>query len=274
MSDSRPHPHLRLTRDGPVQTLTLVNPERRNAQTPSLWAALADAAAFLDPQVRVVVLDAEGPSFSSGLDRSVLTPEGPAGEGRLLERAAEGAAALADTLEPFQRGFSAWAEADAIVVAAVQGHAIGAGFQLALAADLRVVADDVQFAMRETSLGLVPDLAGTWPLVGLLGYGRALEICATGRAVGAAEAVACGLASVSVPAGELAATTADLVAALLAVPEPALRELKPLLRAAVGSSRTEQLRREREAQGRLLHALVADGGTPGMRGRGPDVHRE
>jgi enoyl-CoA hydratase/carnithine racemase len=144
-----------------------------------------------------------------------------------------------------------------VVVAAVQGHAIGAGFQLALAADLRVVADDVQLVMRETSLGLVPDLGGTGPLVGLVGYSKALELCATGRAVGAAEAVASGLAAVAVPAEELDATTGDLVAAILSAPEPALRELKPLLRAALTSDRDDQLRLEREAQSRLLHALAA-----------------
>ena len=111
-----------------------------------------------------------------------------------LESAAESAEAMAEVIAPFQRGFAAWADTHAVVVAAVQGHAIGAGFQLALAADLRVVADDVQLAMRETSLGLVPDLGGTGPLVGLVGYSKALELCATGRAVGAAEAVASGLA--------------------------------------------------------------------------------
>ena len=163
---------------------------------------------------------------------------------------------MAETIAPYQRGFTAWADVDAVVVAAVQGHAIGAGFQLALAADLRVVADDVHFAMRETSLGLVPDLGGTGPLVALVGYSKALEICVTGRAVGAAEAVASGLASVAVPADELAATTADLVAAILAAPEPAARALKPLLRSAVVAGRDEQLRNEREAQGRLLHDLV------------------
>ena len=57
---------------------------------------------------------------------------------------------------------------------------MGAGFQLALACDLRVVADDARFAMRETSLGLVPDLGGTQPLVEAVGYSRALEICVTG----------------------------------------------------------------------------------------------
>ncbi len=84
----------------------------------------------------------------------------------------------------YQKAFSWWRECDAITVAAVQGHAVGAGFQLALGCDLRVVADDVAFAMKETSLGLVPDLAGTWPLVEAVGYARALEICVSGRSVG------------------------------------------------------------------------------------------
>lgn len=252
----RPHAHLRLDREGAVLTVTLSNDRRRNAQTPSLWLALADVAENLDPAVRVVVLRAEGPSFSAGIELAMLSPDGVEGEVSILEHAARGPAEMAEVIGPFQRGFSAWADADAVVVAAVQGHAIGAGFQLALAADLRVVADDVQLAMRETSLGLVPDLAGTAPLVHLVGYSKALEICATGRAVGASEAVASGLASVAVPRDELEATTADLVAALLATPEPALRELKPLLRRAMTSGREEQLRHEREAQGRLMHALV------------------
>ena len=70
----------------------------------------------------------------------------------------------------------------------MQGHAIGAGFQLALACDLRVLAEDAQFSMAEVTLGLVPDLGGTKRLVELVGYARALEICVTGRRVGAAEA--------------------------------------------------------------------------------------
>ena len=118
-------------------------------------------------------------------------------------------------------------------IAAVQGHAIGAGFQLALACDLRVVADDVQFAMRETSLGLVPDLAGTHPLVELVGYARALEICATGRFVHAEEARATGLANLVVPADELDGAVNDLAAALLAAPRDAVIETKALLRGAV-----------------------------------------
>ena len=93
------------------------------------------------------------------------------------------------TITAFQRGFTWLRDERVISIAAVQGHAVGAGFQLALACDLRMVADDARFAMRETSLGLVPDLTGTAPLVRAIGYSRALEVCVTGRWIGAEEAV-------------------------------------------------------------------------------------
>jgi enoyl-CoA hydratase/carnithine racemase len=163
---------------------------------------------------------------------------------------------LEEAIAQFQRGFAIWAQVPAITIAAVQGHAIGAGFQLALACDLRVVADDVAFAMRETSLGLVPDLGGTSPLVRSVGYARALEICATGRFVGAQEAVAIGLAAVAVPREHLDVTALDLADAILQAPQKALRELKPLLRNAIDASPADQLKAEREAQARLLSAMV------------------
>jgi enoyl-CoA hydratase/carnithine racemase len=138
----------------------------------------------------------------------------------------------------------------------VQGHAVGAGFQLALACDLRLVADDVAFSMKETSLGLVPDLGGTAPLVALVGYSRALEVCATGRRVGAQEAVAWGLASLAVPLGQLPSATDDLVAALLAAPAEALRATKGLLAQAGSQSYDEQRAAERAAQAGRLRALA------------------
>jgi len=141
----------------------------------------------------------------------------------------------------------------------VQGHAIGAGFQLALACDLRVVADDVQFAMRETSLGLVPDLTGTHPLVGLVGYARALEICATGRFVPAEEAQRTGLASIAVPVDQLDEAVRDLAGALLAAPRDALIETKALLQGAVDRTYEDQRVAERAAQGRRLRDLAGVG---------------
>ena len=251
---------LRVEQSGPVLTITLDRPERRNAQAPSLWSALAEIGAGLSPTVRVVVIRAEGPSFSAGLDRAMLTPQGASGEPSILALAAGAVGRLEDAIEQFQRGFAIWAQVPAITIAAVQGHAIGAGFQLALACDLRVVADDVAFAMRETSLGLVPDLAGTSPLVRAVGYARALEICVTGRFVGAQEAVAIGLASVAVPARDLDGTARDLADAILQAPQAAVRELKPLLRNAIDASPTDQLKAEREAQARLLSAMVAGSG--------------
>lgn len=254
-----PHPFLRVERSGHVQTVTLTNPAKRNAQTPSLWRALAEVAARTPDDVRVVVLRGEGQSFSAGLDRRMLAPGGVAGEPDLMAVAAGSAPSTEELIDGFQRGFTAWAHLPAVVVASVQGHAIGAGFQLALAADLRVVADDVQLAMRETSLGMVPDLGGTGPLVRLVGYSRALEICATGRFVGAQEAVAIGLASAAVPADQLDAATADLVAALIATPKDALRALKPLLRQAIDAPADEQLAEERRVNARLLAAMAQGG---------------
>ena len=252
----QPHPMLRVEQSGPVLTITLDRPAHRNAQAPSLWSALAEIGAGLSPTVRVVVLRAQGPSFSAGLDRAMLTPQGAPGEPSILALAAGASGHLEDAIEQFQRGFAIWARVPAITIAAVQGHAIGAGFQLALACDLRVVADDVAFAMRETSLGLVPDLAGTSPLVRAVGYARALEICVTGRFVGAQEAVAIGLATVAVPARDLDGTARDLADAILQAPEAAVRELKPLLRNAIDASVADQLKAERAAQARLLTAMV------------------
>jgi enoyl-CoA hydratase/carnithine racemase len=248
------HPHLRVDRDGPVLTVTLADPETRNAQTPSLWSALADVGESLPPEVRVVVLRGEGASFSAGLHRQMLSPGGIPGEADLLALASsEG---LDDTIAGFQRGFSVWRSVPAVVVAVVQGHAVGAGFQLALAADLRLLADDAQLCMREVQLGLIPDLGGTGPLVHLVGYARALEICATGRFVGAQEAAAIGLATAVVPRGDLDAAVQDLVAALLAAPVDALRTLKPLLANAVDASPDQQLAAERSAQADLLRGLA------------------
>jgi enoyl-CoA hydratase/carnithine racemase len=122
------------------------------------------------------------------------------------------------------------------------------------------MAEDVRFAMKETSLGLVPDLAGTWPLVAAVGPARALEICATGRWVGAAEATSIGLALAAVPAEELAATVADLVEALLAAPDGALRETLALIRGASARTPGEQQAAERAAQARRLRALAGGQG--------------
>lgn len=251
------HPHLLVETDGAVRTITLNNPSRLNAQTPSLWRALSDEARSLPDDVRVVVLRGSGASFSAGIDVALFTPDGLPGEESVLDLARGSAQQIEAGIAAYQEGFVSWASVPAIVIAQVHGHAIGGGFQLALAADLRVVADDAKLAMRETSHGIVPDLGGTKPLVDLVGFARALEICGTGRVVTGGEAGRLGIANVVAPAAELDAATGRLVAGLLAAPTAALRALKPLLRAAGDDDLAGQSVRERQTQVHLLKGLVS-----------------
>ena len=193
-----------------------------------MWRALAAIGESLSDDVRVVVVRGAGPAFSAGLDRRMLDPA-TAGEETVAELLAMDDATASATIDDFQRGFTWLRDPRFVSIAAVQGYAIGAGFQLALSCDIRVLADDAQLCMKESALGLVPDLTGTKPLVESVGYARALEICATARMVGAAEAVDIGLALAAVPAAELEGTVADLVAALTAALPGAVRETKALL---------------------------------------------
>ena len=248
------------TADGPVATVTLDRPATKNAQTPATWRALAAVGESLGGEVRVVVIAGAGDSFSSGLDRRMLGDDGVDGEPPLTRLLGLSDDEVADTVGGSQVGFSGLRGAEIISGAAVQGHAIGAGFQLALACDLRVVADDAVFSMREPMLGLVPDLTGTKPLVDLVGYARALEICATSRWVTAEEARQIGLATAVVPRDELTATVADLAAALTAAPSGAVTETKALLQSAAALGLDEQRRREREAQVRRFRDLAARAG--------------
>ncbi|MGH3681558.1 MAG: enoyl-CoA hydratase/isomerase family protein, partial [Natronosporangium sp.] len=217
---------VRLDRDGPVAVVELCRPEVRNAQTPEMWGELREIGRRLPGDVRLVVVRGQGPAFSAGLDRSVL------GSGLVAELVSLPPAAAADRIADFQAGFGWLRRPDLITVAAVQGHAIGAGFQLALACDLRVLTEDAQFTMAEVTLGLVPDLGGSKRLVELVGYPRALEICLTGRRVDAAEALRIGLANLVVPGPELAGAVADLTAAVLAADRNSAIELKALLAGA------------------------------------------
>ncbi len=242
---------------GSVATITLHRPDVRNAQTPTMWRALADIGAQLPDDVRVVVVRGEGHSFSAGLDRAMLDPTNASGEESVAGLLALSDEEVSATIDAYQHGFTFLRDPRFVSIAAVQGYAIGAGFQLALSCDLRVVTEDAQLCMKESALGLVPDLTGTKPLVESVGYARALEICATARMVGADEAVAIGLALTAVPAEELDATVADLVGALTAPLAGAVRETKELLQGAADRSLDEQRRLEREAQTRRFRELAA-----------------
>ena len=261
--DGQPNDHpgnhrvgVTLVVDGPRADIVLNRPQARNAQTPAMRRAIKDFVAALPEQVRVVVVSGRGSSFSAGLDRAMFSAEGLPGEQSLLELAAAPPTKLDEWIADAQQGFTCLGDPRFVSIAAVQGHAVGAGFQLALACDLVLVADDVAFSMRETRLGLVPDLGGTAPLVAAVGPMVALELCATGRWVGADEAVRLRLALRTMPAAELGAAVDRLVDDLLAAPGPALRALTGLLQGAARVALAEQLARERAAQRGLLRQLA------------------
>jgi enoyl-CoA hydratase/carnithine racemase len=242
--------------DGAVATITLNRPEVRNAQTPTMWRGLAAVGREIPDDVRVVVVRGAGTSFSAGLDIAMLDPAKGDGRESVADLLTLGDAEMSATIDDYQQGFTFLRDPRFVSIAVVQGYAVGAGFQLALSCDLRVLADDAQLCMKESALRLVPDLTGTKPLVEAVGYSRALEMCATARMVGAAEAVGIGLATAAVATDELDATVDDLVGALTAPMPGAVRETKALLQAASTRSLDDQRRFEREAQVRRFREVA------------------
>lgn len=218
-----------------------------------MWSELGNISRKMPGDVRVVIVRGEGRAFSAGLDLSVARG---GGDSSLPVLAKLSPAECAERIAGFQEAFTWLRRPSLVTIAAVQGHAIGAGFQLALNCDFRVLADDARFSMAEVTLGLVPDLGGTKRLTELVGAARALEICVTGRRITAQEADRIGLATAVVPGTELSGAVSDLAAAVLAADQGAVAEIKALLADAPNRSYAEQDRAEREAQTRRLRDLI------------------
>jgi len=244
-----------LTLDGPVATVTLNKPDQRNSQTPTMWRTLAQIGAGLSDDIRIVVVKGEGKAFSAGLDRGIFTPEGLPGEQSIPVLMAAPDETILAVIAEFQEAFAWLRDPRFVSIAAVQGYAIGGGFQLALSCDLRVAADDVQFSMKEPALGIVPDVGGTQPLVECVGYSRAMDICVTTRFVGAEESLAMGLVNRVVARADLEAATQTLVEEILGINAGAVRETKGLLQGAARVDAPAQRLRERQAQVRRFHDL-------------------
>jgi len=250
VSDLTGDPGVRLDLAGEVATVTLSRPQRRNAMTPLMWNRLADIGAGLPADIRVVVVKGEDPSFCAGIDLRMFTDDGVPGEGRGADPSDPG---FEDVVAGYQAGFRWLRNPRFVSIAAVQGHAIGAGFQLALSCDLRVLAANATLCMKEPALGLVPDLTGTKPLVEIVGLPRAIEMCLTAREVSAADAERFGLAERVVPPDELTAAVDQMVKDLLAIKAPAARATKALLQEAHARTLDEQAAAERAAQKELLN---------------------
>ena len=222
-----------------VATITLARPDKRNAISAQMFGELGDAAerAASDPGIRVVLLEGEGPSFCAGLDVTLL--------GQL---AGTRGARFRSFVRQAQRPFHLLAQMDKPTIAAVQGHAVGAGFQLALACDLRVAAADVRLGILEVRFGIVPDLGGMHRLAGLVGPARAKELVWTGRYVEAEEADRLGLVNRVVTGDSLGETVEGLVRELVAAPPIPVSLTKSLIGRALESSFETALERDAQAQ--------------------------
>ncbi|MGH8998860.1 MAG: enoyl-CoA hydratase/isomerase family protein, partial [Acidimicrobiia bacterium] len=182
-------------RQGPVGWLRLNRPDRLNAQVPQMWRELAELGGELqkDSELRALVVTGVGRSFSSGIDVSQFSAD------PLFQQPGSGTAQpngrdpFLDAIARFQEGFLILAELAVPTIAAVRGHALGAGFQLALACDLRIVARGTKLGMLEHRYGLVPDLGGTVWLPRLVGPAKAKELIWTAATFDAEEADRLGL---------------------------------------------------------------------------------
>lgn len=212
-----------------ILTLTLDRPAKLNALTPELVEALDRelARSGADPEVRVVILAGSGRAFCAGADVELALGLSAARAARFLDALAALLSRIATMPQP--------------LVAAVQGHAVGGGAELALEADLRVFADDARLVFPDAAVGSTPTTLQ--PLVRLAGQGLAMEMALLGRELGAAEALRVGLASAVVPPAALGTTARQLAMQLRDRAGPRqLRAAKEAVRLASERSRAADLR--------------------------------
>lgn len=231
--------------------------DKRNALDNQQFLALAEAGEQLKtmPGVRVVVLSGEGKSFCAGLDMTSMQAIGNAGDTE------KDAAASSNDGNPGsmkegrithlgQQVCWVWQEIPVPVIAAVHGHALGGGIQIALGADIRIVHPDTKMSVRETYWGLVPDMTGTFFLAKLVRPDIAKELTFTARIFSGAEAYDLGLAT------KVSDTPYDdamaLAAEIAGVSPGAIRGSKELINAMAIEGAADQFAAEREIIGRQI----------------------
>lgn len=224
-----------------VATITINRPDVLNAFNDAFSPEFIDTLKGVDkdPDVRVIVITGAGRAFSSGQDLDDLKAKYVPGHVPHL------GADLKKRYDPWVKRIRTM---DKPVIAAVNGVAAGAGCSLALACDMRIASEHAKFIEVFVNVGLVPDSASTWMLPRLVGLGRAMDLCLTGRPVGAEEALAIGLVNQVVPADDLQAATAKVAKRLASLPGRALALTKRLLNQSMETTMTEQLEAESFAQ--------------------------
>jgi len=202
--------------DGAVARCTLNRPERRNALTPSAWAALGRQIADLDadPAVRAIVLTGAGDAFCAGFDLDGLSSEDPAArEQRLATQST-----FIGMLPPH----------DTPIIGAVNGPAVTGGLELALSCDVLVASPNARFADTHTRVGAVPGGGLTILLPRRIGPGRARLLSLTGTFIDAETALAWGLVDLLVEADALLPRTLEIGREIAALPEAATAEIRSM----------------------------------------------
>jgi enoyl-CoA hydratase/carnithine racemase len=236
---------------GAVRHVVMSRAEKRNALNDELVASLGEAFehAAEDESVRVLVLRGDGPMFSSGMDLGSL----------------QALAANPETVRPFRteivRVWDLLERMPKATIAEIHGACIGGAMELALACDLRVMAEDAVAGLLEARIGLIPDLGGCSRLPAVVGAGRAKELIMTGKLIDGREAHRIGFANRIAPAGEAGAATEELVAELLACAPMAVALAKGVIDAAAKPALAETLERELAAQEQLARSADFDEGS-------------
>lgn len=247
-----------ITVDNGIADVRLNRPDKLNALDQAMFQGIVDAGEGLkgDRAVRVVVLSGEGRGFCAGLDFGsfqAMAGDGAADAGAEPERD-RSLGAIGDTggriTHLGQQAAWVWQELEVPVIAAVHGAALGGGLQIALGADLRIVAPDAKLSVLEARWGLIPDMTGTVVLPKLVGLDVAKELTFTGRMVSGEEAVRLGLATRT--ADDPRAAAMELAADLAGKSPDALREGKRLLNLSGTRPLAEQLHDERVTMGSLI----------------------
>ena len=227
--------------DGAVRTVTMSNPGRKNAVTPSGWVDLAGAFVdFEKSDQRVLVLTGADGDFCAGADMNRSIDGNPS------------AADTADRMRVINRAVTALHRTTKPTIASVDGVAVGAGMNMALGCDIVVASERARFSEIFVKRGLTIDFGGTWLLPRLVGLARARELALTGRIVDAAEAVDIGLVSSVVPTGELESVVARLATELAVGAPLAQAFIKRALDRSSSMTFEQALAFEEQAQAVLL----------------------
>jgi enoyl-CoA hydratase/carnithine racemase len=228
-----------------VAVVTLTRPEKHNALDVAMFEAIAGAASRVaaEPGVRAVVIHGDGPSFCSGLDVAGVMAGQPESDDLM-------APLRGSVPNWFQRPAYNWIEVPVPVIAAIHGHCLGGGLQIALGADIRFATPDARLSVLEVKWGLIPDMAITRTLPRLVGIDVAKELAFTGRMLSGAEAHDLGL--VTHVADDPLAAARELAAEIAGRSPDAVRGMKHLFNESWTGSPEETLRLEADIQLGLL----------------------